>query len=723
MTYLKDFQTQITKRDYAAFTRLWEEYCESDELDPEEFYQILKSVKASEFAEPFGRYVERILPLWELMSESVKKHQCFMLITDLQTTNQESLRDAIFSYLQTHYGHEKNFAEKIKIVGLRTKESFQGVVSGFDLLNHMEKGNFVFHNAGWGVGEIIDVSLLREQLSLEFDYVAGKKDLSFANAFKNLTPIPKDHFLALRFGSPDFLEAKAKENPVEVIHLLLRDLGPKTAAEIKDELCEVVIPETEWTRWWQTARTKIKKDTMIQMPEDLKAPFCLRTSEVTHEEKLLKALDNKPHIDTFIQHIYTHIRDFPETLKKEEFKNTLFSKLVEAASQSDLKEAQKLQLHFFIEDLSGQKNYAPTQEMVRATKSLEELVNSLEILSSKKRVLSIARKIREDWKAVFLAMLFTVSQNPLRDYLLDELSTPEFEPELRRKLEDLWVHPSRYPDLFFWYFQKILAPHSKFPFADKEGKCRFFEAFFVLLSFLEQAASHKELIKKMYALLKHDNYKLVRDIIQNSKTEAVQEFLLLSTKCQSLTDHDIKILQSVAEYYHPSLAKTASKQETADQNVIWTTEAGYHKVKARMQQIATVETIENAKEIEIARSHGDLKENQEYKAAKEKRSRLQGELKALSDQIHLARVLTPSDVSTQKVGPGTVVLCKTPQGKEISYALLGPWDAEPEKGIISFQSKLAQTIKDLSVGDKFQFQGEEFTITAIKSYFDIPGVI
>jgi transcription elongation GreA/GreB family factor len=128
--------------------------------------------------------------------------------------------------------------------------------------------------------------------------------------------------------------------------------------------------------------------------------------------------------------------------------------------------------------------------------------------------------------------------------------------------------------------------------------------------------------------------------------------------------------------------------------------------------------VENAKEIEIARSHGDLRENQEFKAAKEKRSRLQGELKMLSDQINHARILTPANVSTDRVGPGTIVLCKTKQGKELQYTLLGPWDAIPEKGIISFQSKLAQTIKGLKIGSTFQFQGEEFTITAIKSYLE-----
>ena len=97
--------------------------------------------------------------------------------------------------------------------GVGGKEQLQGALSHYELLSHMAKGNFVFHTGGWGVGEIMDVSMIRQQLSVEFEYVPGKKDISFANAFNTLIPIPDDHFLALRFGNPDLLEKNAKENP------------------------------------------------------------------------------------------------------------------------------------------------------------------------------------------------------------------------------------------------------------------------------------------------------------------------------------------------------------------------------------------------------------------------------------------------------------------------------------------------------------------------------
>jgi transcription elongation factor GreA-like protein/transcription elongation GreA/GreB family factor len=717
MSYLKDFQTHISNHDYPGCLKLWEEYCSGDEVDPVELKEILRAVKASDIAEPFGRHVDRILPLWKNLGETPIAHEILKLILDIQTNNTDQLAELALEDLKRHYGETKNFQEKIRLIGLRGKDKFQGAISSFEILNHMDKGKFMFHTGGWGVGEVVEFSLLREQLSLEFDYVPGKKDLSFATAFKTLIPIPDDHFLALRFGNPDLLEKKAKETPVEVIRMLLRDLGPKTAAEIKDELCDLVIPAAEWSRWWQNTRAKIKKDTMIETPEDIRDPFRILQSEVTHEERLQQVLENKPDANTLIQMIYSFMRDFPETLKNNAFKETLSSKLNETLAFPEIKTAQELQIHFFLQDLKGMKEYPPIAELINKSDSIEGLLNGIEILSFKKRLLTELRKHKEDWKTIFLDLFFKVDQAPLRDYILSELTAAKAESEIKEKIEELYSHPYRYPEAFLWYFQKIISQKG-LPLSDKTGRTRFFEGLLILLSHLENDTTQRELVKKIHSLLSSGRFAIVRQIMQEASLEDVKEFLLLASKCHSLSDHDQKIFLSLAEVVQPSLAKMRKKTKApeVESNIIWTTAEGYQKLQQRIQQIATVETVENAKEIEVARSHGDLRENAEFKAALEKRDRLQSELKVLSEQLNRARIITREDISTDEVGIGAIIECKNKKGDIVVYTLLGPWDADPEKNILSFQSKLAQQIKGLTIGDAFQSQGEEYTITSIKSY-------
>jgi len=720
MSYLKDFRERIVNNDYTSVLKLWEEYCYGDQPDGEELILILQEIKNSEMVKPFGLQIERVLTIWREIKDPKLSHDVLRLIYDLETTNTEELADLATQHLKDYYPNDPLFLDKMRLVGLRNRERFQGCIRNFELLTHMKKGNFVFHTAGWGTGEIIDVSLIREELALEFEYVIGPQHFTFEKAFKTLLPLPADHFYSQRFGNPDQLEKDARDNPSELVRLLLRDLGPKTAAEIKEELSDLVIPAADWNRWWQAARAKTKKDTKIESPKDLKEPFRLRDEDLPHEVALHKAFESKPSINATIQMVYTFMRDFPETLKNFEFKASLDAKFKEVLEHETLSDAQRLQILFFQEDLDVPHALKEMNALIEKMPNIGEIIRDIEVLAFQKRMMQLVRKNRKDWKEIFIDLFFVIESNLLRDYLLHELDSPQTRADLTVKLNNLLIHPLSYPEVFVWYFQKLLDPGTKTPFSDAQGQNRFFEGLLILLDHLGQKTQMRDLAKKIVGLLTANRYKVVRDILQQSSLEEIQEYLLLATKCQSFTDHDIKILHSLAEVVFPSLTRIRKEKgvHISDENIIWTTQEGYQKTQLRIQEIATTETVQNAREIQAARALGDLRENAEFKAALEKRDRLQSDLKFLSDQISHARILTPEDVPSDEVGVGSVVHCRDSKGESLRFTLLGPWDADPEKHILSFQSKLAQAMKGLTVDQKFEFQGEKFTITAIDSYFD-----
>lgn len=229
MAYLEECQAQINQRDFPKFWELWEEYCTSDTVDAEEFRLLLEAVKKSDFVKQFGQHTETSLPLWKRITDREAAYQVGRLIIDLQTTNSPQLHEFAIELLKQKYSSDPLFNERLRLVNLRNKDSFQGAVSHYDLLAHMKVGKFVIHTAGWGVGEIVELSTLREQISIEFEHVGGRKHLNFANAFKTLEPISDEHFLARRFGDSDKLEEEAKKDPVAVIKMLLKDIGPHSA--------------------------------------------------------------------------------------------------------------------------------------------------------------------------------------------------------------------------------------------------------------------------------------------------------------------------------------------------------------------------------------------------------------------------------------------------------------------------------------------------------------
>lgn len=722
MSYLQEFKTQLEARNAPKLLTLWEEYCANDRVDADEFILLLKMIKSSDQAGLFGQYMEAALPLWQYITDEKKFKEVLQLIVDLQTTNSPVLADAAYQLLEKYFGQQPEFGERLKFVGLRNRDKFQGSVSRYILLDHMKKGKYVFHTSGWGTGEILEVSPLREQLTVEFENAPALRHLSFANALNTLVPLPDTHFLARRFGNPDLLEKEGKEDPVKLIQLLLSDLGPKTASEIKEELCELVIPEDDWVRWWQSARTKLKKHSMIETPENQKEAFALRREELTHGDRFEAAFHDEMDVEKRLQALYQIVRDHPDMLKETQLKESVLSHAKAILEADEASDEIKLQTNLFLNHLVEDKEAGKKAEaLIASNDNIVSVIQKMDIAALKKRAMILVQRSRSDWVEIFLQLLSCIPHSQLCDFLLQELNkTPDSKKALLVFLQKLLHKPNTNSDLFVWYFQKIMGEDKdELLFSSKEGICSFFEAFLILFSDLELNESYKDLAKKMYVMLTTKRYALVRSVLEGTSVQYAKEFLLLVSKCHTLTENDKSIMRSLAEVVHPELAdKKKHASLPVDGHVIWTTEEGYVKVKTRIQEIGTKEMIETAKEIEKARSYGDLRENSEYKYALEKRSRLQSELRMLSEQLNRARIFTPEDITPSEVGFGSVVTIIDPKGEKLTYTILGPWDADPDSHILSFQSKLAQAMSGNHLNEVFYFKDEEYKVVGLKNRYD-----
>jgi transcription elongation factor GreA-like protein/transcription elongation GreA/GreB family factor len=719
MAYLKEFLKRIDQRDFQKFSSLWQEYCQSDSIDLLELTQLLEAIKNSDFAKPFGTLVEAGIPLLGMINEESSYYNTLRLLIDLQTTNSAVLADFAFNALQKKYGQHPKFNDYLRIVGLRNRDQFQSALSKFDLITHLSKGNAVFHTGGWGTGEIIDVSFVREHIIVEFENVTGKKDISFINAFKTLIPLSFNHFLARRFLNPDLLEAEGKKDPVAIIKILLRDLGPKSASEIKDELCSLVIPETEWVKWWQLARAKLKKDHLIHVPESLKEPFLIRQKEVTQESRLLESLKESKDPKAVIQEIYAFVRDNINEFKNEALKKQLFEVLLGILENQDLNNAQAFQALILLQEFfAHQPARHAISERIKSDANIASLIDQIEIIAFKKCALVAIKENRSDWSEIFLSLIFLLPQSQLRDYILKELNRKEVKAQLNDKITYLLNHPTKHPEAFFWYFQKLLTKDDdSLLYNNDQGRGLFLDGFLVLLNKIENQPEYRDLIKKMYSLLTNDRYAVIRQILKDKSLEFTKEFLLLASKCQAFNELDQKSFKSLAAVIHPSLASPKEKKGSAQSSIIWTTEQGYLRTQDRVRQIGTLEMVENAREIEAARALGDLRENSEFKYAQEKRARLQNELKTLAHDLQHARVITPDDVHLDEIGIGSKVKIEDGESGVITYSILGPWDADPDKHILSFNSKFALAMMGKKRGETFSFKETEYTVLSIDTLF------
>ncbi len=128
---------------------------------------------------------------------------------------------------------------------------------------------------------------------------------------------------------------------------------------------------------------------------------------------------------------------------------------------------------------------------------------------------------------------------------------------------------------------------------------------------------------------------------------------------------------------------------------------GHLQLKAELEQLEKIERHEVVKAIEVAREHGDLKENAEYHAAKERQGMIEGRVMELKDKLGRAEVIDCTKVSLDRVVFGTVVtLMDMESDEEVTYQLLGPEEADVKRGSISVLAPLGRSILGKEEGDE-----------------------
>ncbi len=149
------------------------------------------------------------------------------------------------------------------------------------------------------------------------------------------------------------------------------------------------------------------------------------------------------------------------------------------------------------------------------------------------------------------------------------------------------------------------------------------------------------------------------------------------------------------------------------------TEFGYKKLQAESNYLKTVERPQVVKAIEEAADLGDLKENAEYHAAKERQVQIDARLNDLSDWLSNAQIVDPSTLQHSRICFGsTVVISDIDNDEELTYTIVGGIESNPDMGLISFGSPLAKQLLGKEEGDEFKarFPGgqREFEVLEVK---------
>lgn len=135
------------------------------------------------------------------------------------------------------------------------------------------------------------------------------------------------------------------------------------------------------------------------------------------------------------------------------------------------------------------------------------------------------------------------------------------------------------------------------------------------------------------------------------------------------------------------------------------TPAGLQRLRAELKKIKEVDRPENVREIEVAREHGDLRENAEYHAAKERQGNLEGRLRYLEYRIAHAEVIDPVTSQTERVAFGATVTVRDLDADEDTvYVIVGEDEADADRGRLSIRSPIVRALIGKVAGDEVVIQ-------------------
>jgi transcription elongation factor GreA len=141
-----------------------------------------------------------------------------------------------------------------------------------------------------------------------------------------------------------------------------------------------------------------------------------------------------------------------------------------------------------------------------------------------------------------------------------------------------------------------------------------------------------------------------------------------------------------------------------DKNPI--TPEGANRLREELNNLRSVERPRVVQMIAVAREHGDLSENAEYHAAREKQSFIEGRIKDLENKLALAEIIDPSKLSGDKIAFGaTVKLMNNQTEEEVTYRIVGADEADVDNGRISILSPMARSLLGKEVGDEVRLPG------------------
>ena len=571
-----------------------------------------------------------------------------------------------------------------------------------DALTDLVAAGFCTHRS-WGFGKITTVDTLMAKLTIDFQSKPGHSmDLGFAA--KILEPLSSSHILARKATDLSGLKRMGALRHLELIKLVIESYGGKaTVAQIQESLVPDVIEE-DWKKWWSDAKKEMKSDGHFQLPVKKTEPIVYHAEELSPAEKLMSNIRDAKGLKAQLAaagELYKGIGDV-------ENKDVVLNEVVEilnSAIKNHLKLKPSLALEAVLlrdairigSGVQSQEGELVANDIFEKTDSLAGVIEGLSAVKQKLALEAFREAHPDTWVDTYLKLINETGFRLVGEMVQILIDTGHFD-KFKGYLAKLISKRKASTDLMLW-----IGKNRSDSFADILGP----DVFHAMMAAIENDRFEDRKTSKLGDLILSDQ-ELITDLIGFADIELVEDLVraLQATNCFDDMDKRSLLGRIVKEF--PSIQAMISGEQVREDNALIVSWPSLERRKLEYEELVKDKIPANSKEIAVARSYGDLRENHEFKAAKEMQKLLLSRKGELEFDLTRARATDFSDATIDQVTVGNKVdVTNLETNKQETFIVLGAWDGDPDNQILSYLTPLGQAFLGKKPGDEAKLEVDE----------------
>ena len=566
-------------------------------------------------------------------------------------------------------------------------------------LAKLAAGTFVQHNS-WGYGVIVGHDFLLGQTTIDFRAKKGHS-MQLQYAAESLAPLASDHIGAKKYADLDGIKVLAKSDPSALIRMVLSSLGGTASQEqITQQLVPDVFAEPAFKKWWDAAKKALKADPLVGVPQKKTEHFILRAEGLSQSDEVLSAFSGARTLKDQILALDNLLKALGSFSDPVALQPVVASIEDSAKKNARLHTAETIQLLVARDEICAKfpaiakSSEAPTIAAIlrEEEKQLTTLLGDLPVSKLKKAILSMPEAYSDHWAAKTVSLYMRGNNKVAPEsarLLIEKGRMDEFGLALDKAIRDQSISS----EALHW-----LCEERHGPFAEIAQHPRTLSA---ILGAMERDQFKEKRDRKLHDLLMND-HELVLDLIATADDDELREAmkkLLMTPVFEELNKRSL-LGRMVRVYPELEELLTGPDKDKAKNELIvsW---PSMEARKAEYDDLVTKKIPQNRQDIQIARSYGDLRENFEYKSAKEQQRVLTRRKSELERDLARARGTDFAEAKADHVSIGTTVrVRRVSDGGEETYTILGAWDTDPSKHIISYLAQMAQALIGKKPGER-----------------------